>query len=83
MGLLAKSSLEEFSKFMCANYDGLSWKFLLFRTYSFGYVAGWSRGKELAELKASLDTIRATAAELIDGRLGPYRAGLRSAPAHG
>ena len=35
--------------------------------YSFGYVAGWSRGKELAELKASLDTIRATAAELIDG----------------
>ena len=35
--------------------------------YSFGYVAGWSKGKELAELKASLDTIRATAAKLIDG----------------
>jgi antirestriction protein ArdC len=33
--------------------------------YSFGYVAGWSSGKELAELKASLETIRATAAELI------------------
>ncbi|MDD3230995.1 MAG: ArdC-like ssDNA-binding domain-containing protein [Oscillospiraceae bacterium] len=35
--------------------------------YSFGYVAGWSKGRELPELKASLDCIRATAAELIDG----------------
>lgn len=34
--------------------------------YSFGYVAGWSRGKELDELKASLDTIRTCAAYLID-----------------
>ncbi|WP_230399634.1 YodL domain-containing protein [Novisyntrophococcus fermenticellae] len=34
--------------------------------YSFGYVAGWSSGKELAELKSSLETIRSTAAELID-----------------
>lgn len=33
--------------------------------YSFGYVAGWSRGKELAELKASLDTIHSTAGEII------------------
>ncbi len=33
--------------------------------YSFGYVAGWSSGRELAELKASLETIRATAAEII------------------
>lgn len=40
--------------------------------YSFGYVAGWSSGRELAELKASLETIRATAAEIInsiDGHL--------------
>ena len=40
--------------------------------YSFGYVAGWSSGKELKELKASLETIRATAHELIttiDGHL--------------
>ncbi len=40
--------------------------------YSFGYVAGWSSGKELKELKASLETIRATAHELIttiDSRL--------------
>jgi len=33
--------------------------------YSFGYVAGWSSGKELTELKASLETIRGTAAGLI------------------
>ena len=33
--------------------------------YSFGYVAGWSSGKDLKELKASLETIRATAHELI------------------
>ena len=34
--------------------------------YSFGYVAGWSSGRELAELKTSLETIRATAAEIIN-----------------
>ena len=34
--------------------------------YSFGYVAGWSRGKELSELKGSLETIRLAASELID-----------------
>lgn len=40
--------------------------------YSFGYVAGWSSGKDLKELKASLETIRTTAHELIttiDGHL--------------
>ena len=40
--------------------------------YSFGYVAGWSSGRELDELKSSLETIRATAAEIInsiDGHL--------------
>ncbi|MCE4768750.1 antirestriction protein ArdA, partial [Clostridioides difficile] len=34
--------------------------------YSFGYVAGWSSGKELSELKSSLETIRAAAVEIID-----------------
>ena len=34
--------------------------------YSFGYVAGWSRGKDLTQLRASLERIRDTAAELID-----------------
>lgn len=33
--------------------------------YSFNYVAGWSEGKELPELKASLDTIRRAASEMI------------------
>ena len=33
--------------------------------YSFSYVVGWSEGKETPELKASLETIRKTAAELI------------------
>lgn len=34
--------------------------------YSFGYVAAWSSGKELPELKASLETIRETASTLIN-----------------
>ena len=33
--------------------------------YSFGYVAGWSSGKEMTELKASLETIQTTSKELI------------------
>lgn len=33
--------------------------------YSFAYVATWSEGKEVPELKASLDTIRRTASDLI------------------
>lgn len=33
--------------------------------YSFAYVAGWSHGKELPELRASLDKIRTTASEMI------------------
>lgn len=35
--------------------------------YSFGYIAGWSSGKETKELKGSLETIRKTAAEMITG----------------
>ena len=35
--------------------------------YSFGYIAGWSSGKEMPELKSSLDTIRRTSSELIMG----------------
>lgn len=35
--------------------------------YSFGYIAGWSSGKNMKELKSSLDTIRRTASELIMG----------------
>ncbi len=35
--------------------------------YSVGYIAGWSNGKDMKELKSSLDTIRRTASELITG----------------
>lgn len=35
--------------------------------YSFGYVAGWSSGREMEELKSSLETIRSTASEIING----------------
>lgn len=34
--------------------------------YSFGYIAGWSSGRETEELKQSLEVIRNTAAEFID-----------------
>ena len=33
--------------------------------YSFGYIAGWSSGRDTKELRASMDTIRRTASELI------------------
>ena len=51
--------------------------------YSFGYVAGWSSGKDLKELKASLETIRATAHELIttiDGHLAQLQKERQAAP---
>ena len=34
---------------------------------SFGYIASWSQGKELKELRASLETINRTSSELISG----------------
>lgn len=34
--------------------------------YSFGYLAGWSSGKELPELKASLQIIQKTANHVIE-----------------
>ena len=38
--------------------------------YSFGYVADWTRDKDMKQLKASLDLIRSTSAELIAGMEG-------------
>ena len=35
--------------------------------YSFSYIAGWSSGRDMKELKSSLDTIRRTSSELITG----------------
>ena len=34
--------------------------------YSFGYIVGWSSDKDTKELKGSLETIRSTAAEMIE-----------------
>lgn len=52
--------------------------------YSFGYIAGWSSDKEIAELKASLETIRKTAGELIgeiEGRFAELQAQREAAQA--
>ena len=35
--------------------------------YSFGYIAGWSSGRDTKELRSSMDTIRRTASKLITG----------------
>lgn len=35
--------------------------------YSFGYIAGWSAGKELKELNQSMETIRKTANKIMEG----------------
>ena len=40
---------------------------------SFGYIATWSQGKELKELRASLETITKTSSELITGIERHYR----------
>ena len=40
---------------------------------SFGYIATWSQGKELKELRASLETINKTSSELIAGIEKHYR----------
>ena len=48
--------------FVCCERFGLDTS-----DYSFGYIAGWSSGRELKELRSSLEIIRDTAAEIIDG----------------
>lgn len=35
--------------------------------YSFGYIAGWSSGKDIEELRNSMNVIRQTASDLING----------------
>ena len=47
--------------FVCCERFGLDTS-----DYSFGYIAGWSSGRELKELHSSLEIIRNTAAEIID-----------------
>lgn len=48
--------------FTVCNYFGIDSS-----DYSFGYIAGWSKGRELEELRESLEIIRQTASEMIDG----------------
>ena len=36
------------------------------KDYSFGYVAGWSTGRELKELMASMEVIRKTATKMVE-----------------
>lgn len=47
--------------FVCCERFGLDTS-----DYSFGYIAGWSSGRERKELRSSLEIIRGTAAEIID-----------------
>lgn len=47
--------------YVVANYYGWDTS-----DYSFGYIAEWSKNKNLEELKQSLDTIRKTADQIID-----------------
>lgn len=51
---------ESISFSVCAYYD------ITTDDNSFGYIASWSKDKDLPELKASLETISNTSAELID-----------------
>lgn len=46
--------------YIVANYLGIDTS-----DYSFGYVAGWSSGKDIKELRASLDVIQKTANKII------------------
>ena len=43
------------------------WKYIVADTseYSFSYIASWSSGKNMKELRASMDTIRKTSADMI------------------
>lgn len=51
-------------------YTVCNWLGLDTSEYSFGYVAGWSAGREIKELTASMEVIRKTAGEIIEGLEG-------------
>lgn len=56
----AEVQAESIAYAVCAHYG------LDVSDYSFGYIAGWSSGKESTELKASLEIIRTEAAAIIE-----------------
>ena len=55
-------------------YTVCKWIGLDTSEYSFGYIAGWSAGKELKTLQTNLETIRRTAKCIIDGLQGKAEA---------
>ena len=63
---------------LCTHYSDAGFGQIDTSDYSFPYIATWSKGKELPELKASLDRIRTTADEMItevDRHLAELQAG--------
>ena len=52
----------ESTAYIVSSYFGLDTS-----EYSFGYVSAWSSGRDTKELKSSMEIIRSTAGELIDG----------------
>ena len=52
----------ESTAYIVSNYFGLDTS-----EYSFGYISAWSSGRDTKELKSSMEIIRTTAGELIDG----------------
>lgn len=48
--------------------------------YSFPYIAGWSSSVDMKELRASMDTIRKTAGEMIDGMMEVMQRLMREQP---
>ena len=51
---------EESVAYVVCNHFGLDTS-----EYSFSYIASWSSGKNMKELRASMDTIRKTSADMI------------------
>lgn len=51
-------------------YTVCNWLGMDTSEYSFGYVAGWSAGREIKELTASMEVIRKAASEIIEGLEG-------------
>ena len=72
-----ETEAESIAYTICRHYSNVGFGEIDTSEYSFAYIASWSKGKDLPELKASLDRIRQTADEMItevDGYLSELRA---------
>lgn len=68
---MIRKLLRKVLRFTVANHFGLDTS-----EYSFGYIAGWSSGKEMKELRNSMERIRKTASQIIsqvEYRIHEYR----------